>query len=136
MSYLHIFNGDSLAEAIGEKLDGTHMVWREALCQGPITYKIGEMGALDRREQFFVSQYGEEAKESYREFRHVISWLVDREYLSQFEEVILWFGQDYFCQFNMLAPVEPLVSGGDYLEEYFSRFHGVPSRAWACYLFG
>ncbi|MEM9720762.1 MAG: hypothetical protein AAGA10_15980 [Bacteroidota bacterium] len=103
MTLLHLFNGDSLLDALSGKVKGTCMVWKEALCQGPLSYKVSHGESLDLREQYWVSQYGLEARESFQEFRQILSWLVDQDYLSQFEEVVLWFGEDYFCQMNLLA---------------------------------
>ena len=104
MEKLHILNGDALAFQLKEAgWDETYMVWREALCQGPVQYAQHEPRGLDERMGYFEQLYGSEAKDSYREFRHIISWLIDYDYLRQFEEIVCWFGADYFCQINFIA---------------------------------
>ncbi len=104
MEKLHILNGESLAYQLKDAgWEGTYMVWKEALCQGPVQYPQHHDDGLDAREAYLSGKYGPGVKDTYKEFRHIISWLVDLDYMKQFDEIVCWFGADYFCQVNFIA---------------------------------
>ena len=104
METLHILNGDGLAAQLqAAGWSETHMVWKEALCRGPVTYEQNDTSALDVRENYFSNTFGEDSSKIYQEFRHILYWMTDQEYLKQFDEIVCWFGADYFCQVNFIA---------------------------------
>ena len=104
METLHILNGDGLAAQLQSAgWSETHMIWKEALCQGPVAYEQNDSTSLDAREAYFIQTAGAKAQETYQAFRHILFWLTDQEFMRQFDEIVCWFGADYFCQINFIA---------------------------------
>lgn len=100
---LHILNGDAIVAPFTEHFrQEDYFVWREALCQGPLSYSFTDIAFRIARVQFLES--GLEAKiES-----HLFDQLKDIN-LNEVEEIILWFEYDLFCQVNLMATVSWLV---------------------------
>ncbi len=101
MKTVHILNGDSIKGIFAEQgIEGDLIIWREALCEGPTTVEVGSEAFLQTRAAFFqshfeVSQKGYLAK-TQEEFDKLKG-------LGQYDEIILWFEYDLFCQINLLA---------------------------------
>ena len=98
---VHILNGDSTLETLQKsELEGHAIVWREMLCEGPLTKEVGSDEFWIQRYKFFKERLNVERLEY---FDRVIKELVAIEDLSEFKEVVLWFEYDLFCQINLLA---------------------------------
>ncbi len=98
---MHILNGDSsryLLENSG--LDGDHLVWREMLCDGPLEEEVGSDQFWKARYQFYQETLHVDKLDYYDK---VIKELVRIEDLSIYDEVVLWFEYDLFCQVNLIA---------------------------------
>ncbi|MDW7690484.1 hypothetical protein R9C00_23005 [Flammeovirgaceae bacterium SG7u.111] len=98
---LHILNGDAIVEPIKKSATpGELMVWREMLCEGKATATPGEITFWAERKDFFEVQLEtpaqEYAKKTIGEFDKLTGW-------QKFDELVLWFEYDLFCQINMLA---------------------------------
>lgn len=74
------------------------MIWREALCEGPVTGSIVEGLFWQQRENYIDGVFGGEDYGA-----KMVSELDKIRDLSNYDEVILWFEYDLFCQVNMLA---------------------------------
>ena len=98
---IHILNGDATAEIFHEtNLVGDILIWREVLCEGPIS-KYGSLGDFfNQRAEFLDKEYGESVNVSYHSF--VIPELEKLTKLENYDEVVLWFEYDLFCQVNLL----------------------------------
>ncbi len=98
---VHILNGDSTSYAIEKSgLTGDTIIWREMLCEGLLSKDVGSDQFWKTRYEFFEGTLGVEKLEY---FDKVIKEVVTIEDLSNYEEVILWFEYDLFCQINLLA---------------------------------
>lgn len=98
---LHILNGDSVKTTLKQsKLQGDVLVFREMLCEGSIIADIGSDKFWIQRYDFFNRELGVEKLEYYDK---TIKELVKIEDLSAYDEVILWFEYDLFCQVNLMA---------------------------------
>ena len=108
MNLLHIFNGDSTREMFeNTQLTGDYMVWREMLSEGESEKLVGSEGFLKNRKAFFQR----EMKVSAEEYEQgIIPELQKLEDLSHYEEVVLWFEYDLFCQINLMAALSLLGS--------------------------
>ena len=108
---LHITNGDSLTDRLKEMqlVEGEFLVWREMLCEGPTKHKLEKKDALDERRRFFQRYYRIDAEDYDKKF---ISELNKIERLKEFDEVVLWFEYDLFCQINMIAAISLLFRKG------------------------
>ncbi len=99
-STLHILNGDATRPEFDRaSIDGEVIVWREVMVEGPVTEDIRSEGFWEARRQYVEGTYGAPGK--YQDtFMTQLQQLDDA---SQYEEVVLWFEFDLFCQINMLA---------------------------------
>lgn len=98
MKFLHLLNGDATADVMkAARLDGEVAVWREMLCEGPTHVQVGTPEFWDIRNQFFqgigIDNY---LVETTSQFEHIASF-------NAYQEVVLWFEYDLFCQINMVA---------------------------------
>jgi len=98
---LHILNGDS-TYAIFKKsaVSGDVIVWREMLCEGKIVKDVGSDQFWKERYSYFENELGIE-KLDY--FDKTIKELIQLEDVSNYNEIVLWFEYDLFCQVNLLA---------------------------------
>ena len=93
---MNICGGDCLKELL-EKQTGQKMVaFREAMAEGPLSSDIFSAKFLSERASFH--------KSSQQEYmRHMKSYFSAYKKIKEGEEVCLWFGEDLFCQINMLV---------------------------------
>ncbi len=97
---LHILNGDSTAEIFSKSsLKGYILVWREMLCEGALHKNVGSDEFWKNRYTFF-EEIGVSKLEYYDK---TIKELVKLEDVSQYNEIVLWFEYDLFCQVNLMG---------------------------------
>jgi len=98
---MHVLNGDC-SELIFSKtlIQGDTIVWRELLCDGPLIEKIASDAFWKKRLAYFEKNKLS-SKEEYH--RKVINELHQIQALDNYNEIVLWFEYDLFCQVNMLA---------------------------------
>lgn len=100
MKILHILNGDSTAESFNKaNITGDIMVWREILSEGPVLPDINSVEFWNERENFICSEYND-TSERYMEI--VIGELNKLNNINKFDEIVLWFEHDLFCQINLI----------------------------------
>ena len=98
---LHILNGDSTAAIFSKSsILGHQIIWREMLCEGSIQDEIGSDDFWKSRYAFFENQLGIQKLEYYDK---TIKEIVKLDDLSNYNEVVLWFEYDLFCQVNLIA---------------------------------
>ena len=98
---LHVLNGDSTLTMMNkQKMGGDKIVWREVLCEGKTMPLVGSKAFWEERTDFFEAFF-EVAPNQFHK------WTIEEfEKLYAFEdydEVVLWFEYDLFCQINMIA---------------------------------
>lgn len=99
MKVLHIVNGDATAHVMERSgIEGDVAVWREMLCEGPTTFPVGDDGFWDVRSKHFAAEYD---ITSYEEHVRPQFDIIAKH--TEYEETILWFEYDLFCQLNMIA---------------------------------
>lgn len=97
---LHIHNGSlatSVVDASG--LPGEHFIWREVLLSGPTPYGLSPTDWANVRSQFLSNAYGLDSKECLAQLMNQQAVL--HSYFN-YEEVVLWFDMDLFCQSMLL----------------------------------
>src|SRR5262245_11363323 len=99
-SFLHIHNGDSSAETLRQSGQaGDYLPFREALIEGPTPSGLSEDDWLSTRARFL-------ADEDHEDFEKVRKGLSEQEetlkQAGSYEEVVLWFGHDLFCQITLI----------------------------------
>jgi len=108
MALLHIHNGDAAA-AIARKspLAGEHFAWRESLVTGPTPAGLSAAEWRLIRAKHLAESYGVDEPECERSLAQQEAVLASA---SDYNEVVLWFEHDLFCQLHLL-----------YLLDWFSR---------------
>lgn len=98
---LHILNGDSTRLQVQKAgLKGDLCVWHDVLSDGPAIEAVGSEEFWQKRQNYMTSSFevspeeferkGKQEFEKIRKFR-------------DYEEVVLWFEYDLFCQVNLIA---------------------------------
>ena len=100
MEKLHILNGDySFQQLKKTAIQGDVLVWREILCEGPTLVDLTTEEFWKSRRQFL-----EDFFESFESTKHDdLKQLFFQVALKNYEEIILWFEFDLFCQVNLIA---------------------------------
>lgn len=94
-------NGDSTAEILKQtSIEGDMVIWREMLCEGPICKAVGSDEFWLKRYQYFENELGVSKLEYYDK---TIKEIIKLEDVSGYDEVVLWFEYDLFCQVNLMA---------------------------------
>lgn len=107
MKNLHILNGQGTA--FNFKLEGDYLIWDEALAWGEVHPEVGSDAFFQVRKNFFQRQLAilptrHPQTFSDEEFQKVIVEEIQKlNLLNDYEEVILWFEFDWFCQINLMA---------------------------------
>jgi len=98
---LHILNGDSTASIFKKtELQGDVVVWREMLCEGALHKNIGSDAFWKKRYAFYEKEL-EITKLDY--YDNTIKEILPIEDLEEYDEVVLWFEFDLFCQVNLIG---------------------------------
>jgi|GEM_PF-103608 len=103
MSLLHVFNGDSSLLLFREIYDDQYqtMVWREILCEGPAIEKIHSDDFLKTRAEFLSEFMGVSQSDYDQKWKKEMT----KAFEQRFDEIVLWFEYDLFCQINMIAAI-------------------------------
>lgn len=108
MKRLHILNGDStLLQLQKTSVEGETLVWRDILCEGPTKYEVGSDDFWHVRQEFMAKRY--DVAHSDYQAKSIGEFQIMK---SDFDEIILWFEYDLFCQINMLAMLSFLYKNG------------------------
>lgn len=97
---LHLLNGDAIVQLFQKaNLKGDTIVWREILCEGTTATDVAAEHFWSIRQAFLKEYVGTFDQEKYVQLKKAVQ---DTK-LSNYEEIILWFEYDLFCQINLLA---------------------------------
>lgn len=80
-------------------IEGETLVFREVLCEGPTQADFNSAEFWDQRRAFMAQAYGP----TNEEFDEKAIGEFSKHDLSTFEEIVLWFEYDLFCQINLMA---------------------------------
>lgn len=98
---IHVLNGDSTAKILeNSEIKGAMVVWREMLSEGPLHKEVGSDAFWTKRYSYFEDEIGVDRLEYYDK---TIKEIVKLEDVSNYNEVVLWFEYDLFCQINLIA---------------------------------
>lgn len=100
MATLHIINGDgTLGGFKATGLTGEVLVWREILCEGPIqNYSDASSFFIDRKK--YLEPDKKDPADSFY-LQKVQPEIEKLHTVSSFDEIVLWFEYDLFCQVNL-----------------------------------
>lgn len=98
---LHIVNGDSTKESLEQSsLGGEIVVWREMLCEGPVSKPVFSDEFWQERYAYFEKELAVPRLDYYDK---TIKELMKTEFLEEVDELVLWYEYDLFCQVNLMA---------------------------------
>lgn len=102
---LHILNGDATLQLFKQtQIEGETFVWREVLAEGPVNSEFNSEAFWAERKafmtDFFTIESGGYDKDVYLPFQALLPKL------NSFDEIVLWFEYDLFCQINMMALIQ------------------------------
>ncbi len=93
----HILNGDALKNRFPAKIEGSVIVVRECLVDGPVAgWEISELFTI--RAEFINREYSDSRSGSYQDL--VINEFAKIAGIPPHAEINLWFEYDLFCQVN------------------------------------
>ncbi len=97
----HIVNGDAVAPLLRKSgIDGEIIIWREALCDGPLDIQVAGDDFWKKRYDFFEKELGISKLEY---FDKTIKEILKADDFPENAEVVMWFEFDLFCQVNLMA---------------------------------
>lgn len=98
---LHILNGDTTLVKFKEaNIDGEVAIWREVLSDGPTHMELGNDQFWETRSSF-MRDFFEASREDYQ--RLTISEFHKIQNFNDYDQTVLWFEYDLFCQINLMA---------------------------------
>lgn len=109
MKLLHLLNGDATRVQFKRTdIPGETAVWREILCEGPTETNLESDSFWTRRSGFLQAF----SKFSYdRHFAKQRMLVLERN-IEGYDEIVLWFEYDLFCQINLLGALSWLRGKG------------------------
>lgn len=93
---LHILNGQAMYEEFKrKKFMGNYVPFNEAMCVNATTASIFD--------QTFIETRASGHQESVENYRNKVIKPLDELFQKKVNEIVLWFGEDMFCQMNLLT---------------------------------
>lgn len=112
MKVLHILNGDATRQQFDKtEIEGTVAVWREMLSDGPGPSAFEAAAFWENRLPFLREVFQISPSRYHRDFMSQLSTITA---FRQYDEVVLWFEFDLFCQLNLMALIAFLEEQQDY----------------------
>lgn len=97
---LHILNGQTTLHLFREsKITGETFVWDEILSDGPVLYEVASEQFWQVRREFVVATFGQGATG----YSNLVAGFEKVRGFNRYEEVVLWYEYDLFCQVNLIA---------------------------------
>lgn len=105
---LHILNGNCLLEYFREnkllQQNNTYIPFNEAVCWGEVTTDIFSKAFIEKRIKSLNT--------TINEYKDIVLDPLKPLFQNNFKTVVLWFGEDMFCQINMLTILAYLEKSG------------------------
>lgn len=106
---LHVVNGDATLALLKQSpVEGTFLVWKDMLMEGPLPSNGGEID-LKARSAFLRDQYGADPRKYVASMKALFAALAKAARGK--EEVVLWFEEDFFCQIHLAYLLAHLPAG-------------------------
>lgn len=97
---LHILNGDGTANSFKDSaIPGDTLIWREMMMEGPVAGFAEGKPFWMLRSRFIAGTFGQQA-DQYEDI--FLAEFMKLAQVANYEEVVLWFEFDLFCQANYL----------------------------------
>jgi len=97
---LHLLNGDSTLHQFRKtNIEGDTIVWREILCEGKAVADLSTEQFWNTRQVFLQQFVTDFDPQQYEQLKRTFQNIK----LSNYEEIVLWFEYDLFCQINLLG---------------------------------
>ena len=100
MSYMHVLNGDATLTLFRQSdIPGEIVVCREMMCEGKVICTDDMAAFFETRAKHLEQYYGID-RQTY--FANVVKELEKLKTAGEYDEIVLWFEFDLFCQINLL----------------------------------
>jgi hypothetical protein len=97
---LHILDGESSAGTLAQTdVPGEKFAWPEALIEGPAPVGVDQAAWHEIRAQHLTDYYGVDRADADQRLRELEALL---QTIDTYDEVVLWFEHDLFCQTNLI----------------------------------
>ncbi|WP_372744055.1 DUF1835 domain-containing protein [Lutibacter sp.] len=98
---VHVLNGDAILPIFKKSnIQGDVVIWREMLCDGPLDTIVASDEFWKKRYAFFEENF---AVSKLEYFDKTIKELLKIDDLAEYDEIVMWFEFDLFCQVNLIA---------------------------------
>jgi hypothetical protein len=98
--FLHVANGSSVTNTLAEaRVPGLLSIWADPLHDGPVPGGLSDEALLDVRRQFLAGPPGGPSDDPVNDLRR---WRQVIEHHDEYDELVLWFEHDLFCQLNLI----------------------------------
>ena len=98
--FLHVANGSSVTHTLAEAgVPGLRSIWADPLHDGPVPGELSYEALLDVRRQFLAGTPGSPSDDPVNDLRR---WRQVIEQHNAYDELVLWFEHDLFCQLNLI----------------------------------
>lgn len=98
--FLHVANGTSVTMTLDAAgVPGLRSIWADPLYEGPVPGGVSDQELMDVRRRYLAGPSGDLEVDpiiDLREWRHII------ERHEAYDEMVLWFEHDLFCQLNLI----------------------------------
>ena len=104
MGIINITAGELLNKYLSDIYDGVFIPFNEALSQGNLSYPLFDDVFIDERCKSLLV-----TKDEYVSKLSLVLSFIDN--MDKYNEVVLWFGDETFCQINLLGVLTMLEQG-------------------------
>jgi hypothetical protein len=98
--FLHVANGSSVTHTLAEaRVPGLLSIWADPLHDGPVPGGLSDEALLDVRREFLAGPPGGPSDDPVNDLRR---WRQIIEQHDGYDELVLWYEHDLFCQLNLI----------------------------------
>jgi hypothetical protein len=98
--FLHVANGSSVTHTLSEAgVPGLLSIWADPLHDGPVPGGLSDDELLEVRRQFHAGPPGGPSDDPVNDLRRWRQIIEDHD---AYDELVLWFEHDLFCQLNLI----------------------------------
>lgn len=98
--FLHVANGSSVTHTLAEaSVPGLLSIWADPLYDGPVPGGLSDQELLEVRRHFHEGPPGGPSDDPVNDLRR---WRQIIEQHDGYDELVLWFEHDLFCQLNLI----------------------------------
>src|SRR5262245_56913005 len=99
--FLHVANGTSTTMTIADAgIPGLRSIWADPLYEGPVPAGISDEDLIEVRGCYLAGPSGTPGDDD--PVNHLRQWREIIEHHDAYDELVLWYEHDLFCQLNLI----------------------------------